>query len=109
MSVSLRRKGCRNVVDVAAAVVVVNDCAHRHMIGDQRQVQHRGYVRIGIPMRRDSIAGLDVALGDIKLGLVRDVPDCARLGACAEQRALRSLEDLDAIQVSGIDIEVAIG
>ena len=40
------------------------------------------------------------------LGLVRDVADHARLGAGAEQGALRAFEDLDALEVGCVDVKV---
>src|SRR5439155_252574 len=55
-----------------------------------------------------SVAGLDVRLGHVELRLVRDVADHAGLGAGAEQRALRTFQNLDAIEVRGVDVEVAI-
>ena len=79
------------------------------MFGDQRQVQHRGHVGIRIAVRRDAVAGLDVRLGHVELRLVGDVADHAGLGAGAEQRALRTFQHLDAIQVGRVDIEVAVG
>ena len=58
-------------------------------------------------MGRDAVAGIELARGRIEIRLVRDVADGARLGAAAEERALRSLEDLDALHVDHVDIEVA--
>ena len=60
-------------------------------------------------MRASRVTGADVALGDVQLRLVREVADHAGLSAGAKQRALRALEDLDAFEVGGIDVEVAAG
>src|SRR5260370_27289440 len=54
-----------------------------------------------------SVADLDVALGRFELRSVGDVRDPPRLGAGPIQRALRTLENLDAIEIGGIDVEVA--
>ena len=43
-----------------------------------------------IPVGGGAVAAGDAALGDIELGLVGDVADCAGLGAGTEQRALRT-------------------
>ena len=60
-------------------------------------------------MGRRAVGGLDVAFGDVQLRLVGDVPHHAGLRAAAEQRTLRALEDLDALQVRHVDIDVARG
>jgi len=49
-----------------------------------------------------------MSLGDIQLRFVGDVADGAGLGARTEQRSLRTLQDLDAIQVRRIDVEISI-
>ena len=108
MSVFLRVKVAAHVVDVAAAAVVVDHRAHRQRVGDQRQVQHRGHVGIRIAVGGHSVAGGDVGLRDIELRLVGDVADDPCLGSCTEQCALRALQNLDSIQVRGIDIKIAI-
>ena len=59
-------------------------------------------------MSGDSVAAFDVRLGHVELRFVRDVADHASLGASTEQRALRTLQHLDAIQVGGVDVEVTI-
>ena len=66
-------------------------------------------VAVRIAAGGDAVAGVDVALGDIELRLVRDVADHAGLRAAAEQRALRALEDFDALHVDEIDVGVAAG
>ena len=104
----LAGEGRRHVVDVAAALLVVDHRAHGHPPGDQREVQHRRQVGVRIAVSRDPVPGLDVGLERIELGLVRDVADHAGLGAGTEQRALRTLQNLDAIEVGGVDVEVAI-
>ncbi len=48
-----------------------------------------------------------MALEAVELGLVGDVADRAGLGTAAEQRALRAFEHFDALEVGGIDVEVA--
>ena len=104
----LARKGSRHIVDVAAAPVVKYHGAHRQGVGDQRDVQHRRQVGVRVAVSGDSVAGIDVAFGHIELRLVRDIADRAGLGAGAEQRALRTFQNLDAFEVGRIDVEVAI-
>ena len=106
--VGAAREGGRHVVDVATAVIVVDHRTHRHGVFDQRQVQHRSHIGIRIAVRGPAVAALDAALGDVELRLVGNVADHAGLGAGAEQRSLRALEYLDAIQIGGVDVEVAI-
>src|SRR5450631_2554689 len=60
-------------------------------------------------MRRRFVAGRDIAFRDVELRLVRDVAHHAGFGAGAEQGALRAFEDFDALEVRGIDIQVAAG
>ncbi len=55
------------------------------------------------------VAGIDVPLGHIEFRFVRDVADDTGLGAGTEQGTLRTFQNLDAIDVGGIDVEVAIG
>jgi len=58
-------------------------------------------------MRRRRVARRHVAFGDVEFGLVGDVAHHPGFGAGTEYRALRAFEDFDALQVRGIDIEVA--
>ena len=60
-------------------------------------------------MRRDAVARFRVAFGNVQLRLVGDVANRAGLGTAAEQGALRTLEDLDALHVDREDVEVATG
>jgi hypothetical protein len=76
-------------------------------VSDQRQIEHRRQIGVRIAVRGDAVAGLDIAFGDVELGLVGDVADHAGLGAGAEQRALRAFENFDALEVGGVDVEVA--
>src|SRR5207253_597412 len=106
---ALAGEGRRHVVDVATAVVVVDHPSQGDGVGNQRDVQDRSQVGIRIAVRGDSVSGLDARLDLIELRLVGDVADHTRLGARAEERPLRAFQHLDAIQVSGVDIEVAVG
>src|SRR6266853_1956188 len=63
---------------------------------------------LAITVSGHSVAGLEVRLGHVEPRLVRDVTDHAGLGAGTEQRALRTFQNLDAIQVGGVDVQVAI-
>ena len=45
----------------------------------------------------------------VELGLVGDVAQGARLGAAAKQGALRAFQHFDALEVGGVDIDVASG
>ncbi len=59
-------------------------------------------------MSGHSVAGLEVRLGHVELRFVRDIANHAGFGAGTEQRSLRSLQNLDAIQVDRVDVQVAI-
>ena len=48
-----------------------------------------------------------MTLEGAELRLVGDVADGTRFRAAAEQRPLRPLEHLDALEIGGIDVEVA--
>ena len=58
-------------------------------------------------MGRRLVGGRHVGFGDVELWLVGDIAHHAGFRACAEYRALRTLEDFDALQVRGVDVEVA--
>jgi translation elongation factor EF-1beta len=89
-------------------MVVVNHAAYGKGALDQRQVQHRGHIGIRIAVGGHAVARLDVAFGDVELRLVGDVADDAGFGTGAEQRALRAFQNLDAVEVGGVDVEIAI-
>ena len=97
----------RHVVDVTTAVVVENRRAHRQGVGDQGNVDRRVDVRVGIAARGDAVACVHVAFGDIELRLVRDVAKDTRLGAAAEQGALRTFQHFDALHVDHVDVVVS--
>ena len=104
----LAREGGRHVVDVTAAMIVIDHPAGRHGALDQWQVQDRRQVGIRVAAGGRAIAGLHVALGHVQFRGVGDVADHTRLGSRAEQRPLRTLENLDAIQVRGVDVQIAV-
>ncbi len=99
-------KSSRNIVDIAAAGLVVDHAAHRERVGDQRQVDRGVDIAAGIAVRGGGVAGIEIRFGHIELRLVGDVADHTRLSAGAEQGALRTLEHLDALDVGRINVEV---
>ncbi len=96
-----------DVVDIAAAGVAVDHGAHRQSVLDQRQVYGRIDVAARIAVGGRRIAGIDSAFGDVELRLVGDIANHAGFRARAEQRPLRALEDLDALEIRRVDIEIA--
>src|SRR6266480_148734 len=104
-SSDLERAG--DVVDVAAPTVLVGDYADGELIGDHRDVQNALYRGARIAVGGGRIGGADVRLDTIQPRLVGDVANHPCLGAGAEERPLRALEDLDALEVGGVDVEVA--
>ena len=100
-------EGAGDVVDVAAAAVVVDHPAQGEGVRDQRYVQHHGQIRIGVAAGGHPVGAGHGALGDVHLRLVGDVADDARLGAGAEQGALRAFQHLDTLEVGRIHVEVA--
>src|SRR5207237_949628 len=86
--------------------VVVEHAAHRQLILNDRQVDHGRDAAVGIAVGGGPITRLDVALDDIKLRFIRNIAEHACLCAATEQRALRTFENLDALEVGRIDIEV---
>src|SRR2546422_7837685 len=59
-----------------------------------------------IAVRGGRIGGADVRLDAIELRLVGDVSHHPRLRTGSEQRPLRALEDLDALKICGVNVEV---
>ena len=58
-------------------------------------------------MRGRGVARVHARFGHVELRLVRDVAQHARLRAGAEQGALRTLQYLDALEIRGVDVEIA--
>src|SRR5258708_27876177 len=83
----------------------MEEAAHREGIGYQRQVDQRVDVAAVITAAGVGVTGIDVAFGDVELRLVGDVTQHPGLCAGAEQRALRSFENLDALAVCGVDVQ----
>ena len=102
-------EGGWEVVDVAALAVTVDHPPHRQRVVNEREVEHSGDVAIRVSVGGGPIGCFHAALGDIELRLVRDVAQHAGQCATAEQRTLRALENLDALEVGGIDVEVTAG
>ena len=97
----------RDIIYVAAPAVVVEHAAHRKLVRDQRQVHHRVHGRVRIAMCGGAVTRLRVALGHVEPRLLRDVAKRTRLGAAAEQGSLRAFENLDALHVDHVDVEIA--
>ena len=95
-----------HVVDVATAAVVIDHDARGEVVAE-RQVQHRFELAAFRAVCGRVVAGRCRGLGYAVLRLRRDVAEHARLGTGAEQSALRTFEDLDALEVGRVDIEVA--
>jgi len=101
------RESARYVVDVTAAPVVIDHSAHRQGIGDQRQIEHRCEVGIGVTARGHAIRCGDVPLSCVELRLVGDVANDARLSPGTEERSLGPCEDFDPLEISGVHIQVS--
>ncbi len=71
------------------------------------RVKFAGKIGVRIAAAGEAVAAGDAALGDVQLGLVGDVADGSRLGAGAEQRALRSLQHFNALHVGRVYIQVS--
>ena len=95
-----------NVVDVAALLIVVGDAAQCEGLGDG-DVDHGFDIRVHVAFGDRTGAHLDAAVHVALVRLVRDQPDIAGLRTRPEQCPLRAREDFDALQVGGIDVEVA--
>ena len=102
-------KGSRDVVDVATARVVVDDRTQCELVSDNWQVEHGLEHVAGVAVRGRRVAGRGVGLHLVEHWLVRDVTHDTGLRAGAEQRALRSLQHFDALEVGGVDVEVTAG
>src|ERR1700722_11987191 len=108
----VRARACEragHIIDVPPARVAVDHGTHGPGSGDERYIDDAGAVAARI-----TVAGIDVphvraAFGHVEFRFVRDVTQHTRLGAGAEQRALRPFEHFDALQIGGIDVEVAAG
>ena len=99
--------GAGDVVDVAAVVLVPADQANG---GNRRQ--RNVDEALGLPAVSAvlNVVGIDVVarLEFGRIRLVGDDPDRARLGARAVQRALRPLQDLDALYVVDMHVDRAV-
>ena len=73
----------------------------------KRQVERRVHVVVGVAARGNAVAGIQNAFGHTELRLVGDVTNGTGLSTAAEQRALRTLEDFDALHVDQVDVIVA--
>src|SRR5207248_11156373 len=99
----------RDIVDVAAAGVVVYDGANGQLVLDQRQIDRRIDVAARIAVGRGRVTTVDIPIRHIQLRLVGDIAQHACLGASAEQCPLGALQDLDALEIRGVDVQVAAG
>ena len=98
-------EGARHVVDVAALRVAVDNSAQSSLLADG-QVQHGRQVAVVRAVSSGAVTGRNRAFRHAKLRLVRDVTEHTRLGAGAEQGALRAFEHFDALQVRGVNVQV---
>ena len=96
-----------HVVDVAGVLCREADEAQREPVLSDRDVQHRADVvaRVALRNARDLRLGPGVEAGGI--GLRRDDAQCAGLGAGAVQRALRSAQRLDALDIDEARVGIA--
>ena len=99
----------RYVMNVAAPLIVVDHRAYGELVLDQRQIQDRLDRGAGVAMGRRGIVGVGPALGHIELRLVGDIADRSGLRSGAVQRALWALQNFNALQIRGVDVEVAAG
>src|ERR1700730_3944046 len=104
---ALADEGSRNIVDVAAARIVVDHRSNRKGIRDQRQVDHRLDIGAGIAVARVLVCGADVALRYVEVGLIRDIAQHAGFRAGSEQGALRTFEHFDTLEIRRIDVQIA--
>ena len=95
------------VVDVAAVVISVDHRAHGQLALDDRDVDHRVECAVGPAASGAAEAALDPGLELAELGLVGDVAHHTGLRTAAEERALRTFENFDALDVGDIDVGVA--
>ena len=105
----LADESARLVVDVAAAVVVIDHHARRQLVLDDRNVE--GEVRIAAcrAVFGAGAAAIEGAAERLEIRFVGDVAQHAGLCAGAEQRALRSLQYFDPVQVHRVDVQVMSG
>src|SRR5205807_9947039 len=102
-------KSYRAVVHVTTAGVVVDGGTQCELVSENWMDKHGLGDVAGVAVRGRRVAGRGVGLHLVELWLVRDVTHDAGLRSGAEQRALRSLQHFDALEVSGVDIEVTAG
>ena len=90
-------------VDEAAVAGQVADGAQGDLVG-HRQVHGALHVAAEVVAARQVRVGFERAFVDADLGLVGDVADRAADRARTEQRALRTAQGLDAVQVEQVDV-----
>ena len=103
----LARERRRQVVDIAAPTVVVDHSAHGQPVGNEWNVESRVEVAALITVRSRCVAGVHRGFSHIELRLVGDVAHDASLRPRSEQRALRTLQYLDALEIGGVDVKIA--
>jgi hypothetical protein len=102
------RKSPRNIIDIAAAALLVNDAPRGQLVGEERNIDGD----IDITAQRTVCgrrgAAVHHRLGHVELRFVREVAHHARLGARAEQGALRALQDLDPLEIRGVNVQITL-
>jgi hypothetical protein len=105
---SSTRKRPRDVIDVAAAALVVDHAAHGQRVGNQGNVDGGVDITALVPVGGRGVAGVHHRFSYIELRFVRDVTYDTRLRARAEEGALRTLQDLDAVEIRRVDVKIAV-
>ena len=87
-------------------VIVIDHAANGQFVLDQRDVEHGVESRIRGAAGGASKRAFNLAFPLVELWLCRDVANHTSLRAAAEQRALRTLEHFDALNVGNVHVGV---
>ena len=99
------RQRATDIVDIAALAVIVDNAAQCELIRD-RYVEHRLDAVAHLAAFGKRGGRFEARIEASKRRLVGDQANSTGLRARAEERSLRAGEDFDALNISGIDVEV---
>ena len=95
-----------DVVDISGIVASVQHQPRRQLVVDQRKIDHAANAGVGAAVLGLGHRQIGIAQERRRIGLLGDQADGARHGARAVERALRTADDLDPLQI--IDMQIGI-
>ena len=100
-------ESARNVIDIATAPIIVEHSACRKPVLDDGQVEYGRDRRIVVAAGGGPITRRSIPFGFIQLGFVGDISNDTGFGTAAEERPLRSLQDLYSLHIGRVHVQIA--